>query len=561
MVVAGKNERRRSSPYPMISTLAGRYNAGTLKRLLGILLALFLGCALPCIAQSAEHTGIQTVLVLAFENESKAPGLEWIGEAFPEVLGQRLAAARLFVISREDREYAFDHFGIPSNLRPSRATLYRIAEQMDADFVVFGKYGYDGQTFSCTAEVLDMKQLRLSGDMSSDGPLPNLIEVQSGLAWQVLQKVAPGSVGGREEFVRSGEPIRLDAFENYIRGIVATSRQDRIRYLREALRLKPQYTRAMLALGRTYFNVREYQSAASWFARIPKTNPSAGEANFYLGLASFYSGDFDKADAAFRFVITRLPLTEVYNNLGVVASRRGRRNNIEYFQKAVQQDPNDPDYRFNLGVALYRSGDTAGAIRQIREALSRRPGDSEARDFLNTMSNVASAAMNQAAGAQTTPSHIPLERIKSNYDENSYRQLAIEVQNATELALANTDPKTHASFHVKQGEDMLQKGFVTDADREFREAVMRDPTNAMAHAGLARIAETNGDAVTARREAETSLRLQQNADAFLVLGRLDLKDNQIDSAQQNADKALWLEPTNTAALSLKREIAAKHVKQ
>ena len=92
----------------------------------------------------------------------------------------------------------------------------------------------------------------------------------------------------------------------------------------------------------------------------------AGEANFLLGMSEFYRGNYDKAYAAFNFLATRLPLTEVYNNLGVVEARRGRRAAaVEYFTKAVNADPNDPDYRFNLAVALYKSGDNAGGRAAI----------------------------------------------------------------------------------------------------------------------------------------------------------------------------------------------------
>lgn len=543
-------------------TYAERYNSDTVKRYIGFLSFCFLLLALvaPSWAQTNTHAGVHTVLVLPFENRSNAPGLDWIGEAFPEVLGQRLSAANLYLISRDDRNYALDRFGIPTTLHPSRATLYRIAEQMDADYVVLGSYDYDGQIFSCTAQVLDMKQLRLSNDLKNSGPLLNLIEVQTALSWQVLKSILPETPGTGEQFIRSSEPIRLDAFENYIRGVVATERLDRIRHLREALRLNPQYSQAMLALGKTYFNNREYESAASWLAKVPKTDPGAGEANFLLGLSSYYSGDFEKADAAFRFLESRLALTEVYNNLGVVASRR-HKNAVEYFQKAVQQDPNDPDYRFNLGVALYKSGDTAGAVRQLRETLSRRPNDAEAKDLLNTISGTASASISQTSASAAPPAaRIPLERIKRNYDESSYRQLALEIRNAMEETLAKTDPKTHAQFHVEHGSELLSKGLVQDAETEFREAILRDPTNAGAHAGLAQVAELNGDAAAARREAETSLRLQQNADAYLVLARLDLKDNHMDAAEQNADRALVLDPANNVAAALKRDIGAKRSK-
>ena len=534
------------------------YNAGILKRPSTALIRIFcllvvMTSALSANPQSIPTAAVQTVLILPFENESKAPGLEWISEAFPEVLGQRLNAAHLNVISRDVRNYAFDRFGLPADIHPSRATLYRLAEQIEADYVVVGHYNYDGQSFSCVAEVLDMKRIRMSDTASSTGTLPNLIEVQTGLAWQVVKTIAPSSVGSREEFMRTSAPIRLDAFENYVRGVVATSRTEKLKRLKEAVRLNPQYTEAMLALGQNYFENREYDSAASWLGRIPRTDASAGQASFLMGLAQYYNGELEKADASLRFVESRLPLTEVENNLGVVAARRGRRNAVEYFQKAVQLDPHDSDYRFNLAIALYRNGDTSGAIRQLREAVSRKPSDAEARDLLNSLisGTVANAS---TSGGQV---RMPLERLKRNYDENSYRQLALEIENAMEQTLAKTDAKTHAQFHVDHGRELFERGLTADAEREFREAVVRDPTNARAHAGLARIAESKGDTATARKEAQTSLQLQPTADAYIVLGRLDLKDNQLDTAEKSADQALSLEPSNTAATALKRDVVSK----
>jgi tetratricopeptide (TPR) repeat protein len=492
------------------------------------------------------------VLIIPFDNQSKAPGLEWVSEAFPEVLGQRLAAAHLNVVSRDDRSYAFDRFGIPTSIHPSRATLYRLGEQIDADYIVIGNYNYDGQTFRCSAQLLDMKRLRLVESGRDSGPLANLIEVQTGLAWQVVKTIAPAAGGTREEFMRTAVPMRLDAFENYIRGVVATTQNEKIRRLREAIRLNPQYTEAMLALGRAYYNNREYESAASWLARIPRNDALAGEANFLLGLSQYYNGEFEKADASFRYLESRLPLTEVENNIGVVAARRGRRNAVEYFQRAVQADPNDSDYRFNLALALYKSGDTAGAMRQLREAIARKPNDIDARDLLNTISGGGVAAGSTAASAR-----LPVERIKRNYDESSYRQLALEIENAMEQSLANTDPKTHAQFHVDRGREMLDKGLMQDADREFREAVLRDPANAQAHVGLARVAENKGDTETARREAQTSLQLWPTADAYIVLGRLDLRENRLETAEKSADRALVLEPGNSAAMTLKRDVVSK----
>ncbi len=166
-------------------------------------------------------------MVMPFENQSSAPGLEWISEAFPEVLSQRMASPNLHPVSRDDRSYAFDHTGIPGTVHPSRATIYHIAEQMDADYVVLGSYNFDGSRFNASAQLLDMKKLHLFPAVQSSGPLANLIDVQTELAWELLEQMPVPPPMTREQFLKASAPIRLDAFENYIRGITATDHQQR----------------------------------------------------------------------------------------------------------------------------------------------------------------------------------------------------------------------------------------------------------------------------------------------------------------------------------------------
>ncbi|MGI9101923.1 MAG: tetratricopeptide repeat protein [Terriglobales bacterium] len=495
------------------------------------------------------------IVVLPFENTSKAPGLEWISESFPEILGQRLASPELYVVSREDRTFAFDRAGVPANVHLSRATLFRIAEQMDADFVVLGSYNFNGQTFTAEAELLDMKALRLSPAMIESGPLLRLAELQTALAWDLLRQLRSQPLPPREQFLAAAPAVRLDALESYVRGLLATSRPEKIKRFREAIRLTPDYNMAMLQLARTYYAGHDYEQAANWFARVPRNSPQGREASFYLGLSEYYTGEFEKAESAFSFLVSRLPLTEVYNNLGVVAGRRGKRSAIEYFQKATKADPSDPDYHFNFGVELYKFGDTAGAARQMREVLSLRPTDTEARSFLETIPGSAAASLRNA-DSHSPAAKAPLERIKRNYDETSFQQLALEIQNATELRLSKTDPRTHAAYHVDHGRELLAQGFLSEAEKDFREAVLLDPLNVAAHVGLARTLEETNES-SARWEAESALRLQPSVDALLVLARLDLKSNQPQAAQNDVDRALALEPNNSAALALKRTIAEK----
>ena len=505
-------------------------------------------------------------MVMPFENQSSAPGLEWIGEAFPEIISERMASTGLYPVRRDDRAYAFDHTGIPGTVHPSRATIYRIAEQMDADYVVFGSYEFDGVRFSTSAQLLDMKKLHLYPAVQSSGALTNLIDVETGLAWELLEQMPTPPKTTREQFLKGSVPIRLDAFENYIRGIVATDHQQKVRYFRNALKLNPNYTLAMMQLGKTYYDNHEYESASLWFSRVPKDDPVAGEANFLLGMSEFYRSSFDKAFSAFSFLSTRLPLTEVYNNLGVVEARRGHRAPaVEYFSKAVNADPNDADYRFNLALGLFRNGDSPGAARQLREELQQWPTDGEAKSLLDLInrgvspppaSSSSSASPGNALLSASQP-RIPLERIKRNYDETSYRQLEMEIDNLAEVRLAKADRRTHSAYYVERGRELLTRNQPGQAESEFRNAISADYGNAVAHAQLAGILEKKGDTVNAWSEAETSVRLQPNVDALLVLARLDLKKNQVQSAASEVDRALALEPANSSALALKHDITAQ----
>ncbi len=532
-----------------------RYNLLALKFLrLSAVLPLVL--LLSAVARAQEPTTAgQTVLVVPFDNQSKAPGIEWIGDAFPELLQGRLDSPTLYVLPREERLRAYDRLGIPVDLHPSRATVYKIAEQLDVDYVVLGAYRFDGRAFTTTAQLLDMRRERLLPEMTESGPLIELIDVQTALAWDVLHTLRPDFSTTRQAYLAAVPPIRLDAFENYIRGIIAPTAEEQIGHFREAVRLDPAYCEALLQLGKTYYGERQYGQAATWLARFPQDSPLAGEANFYLGLAAYSEGNFSRAESAFAFVAARLPLAEVYNNLGVVKARRDRRSAAEYFRKASDSDPNDPDYHFNLSLQLYRTGDVAGASRQLRETLSLRPGDLEAKSLLDTIAAQASARAERMPVPASEK--IPLERMQANYDESSFRQLALKIDAVAELRLAKSDPRTHAQFHSDRGHELLAQGFISEAEHEFREAITLNSANAEAHAGLAAVLEAADKDHDARSEAEEALRLRQFAEPLLVMVRLDLRDNRTEAAAQDVDQALRLEPSNAAAQALQRAVAAK----
>jgi tetratricopeptide (TPR) repeat protein len=496
----------------------------------------------------------RTVVVIPFENTSPTPGLEWLGEAFPEAFWEQLNSPVLYVAGRDERLRAYDRLGVPAGLHPSRATVYRIAEQMDVDYAVLGSYRFDGTALTATAQLLDMRGQKLLPAASESGPLRELGRLQSALAWDRLRLIRSDFSMPKNQYVASIPAVRLDAFENYIRGMLAVTAEEKILRHKEAVRLNPTYAEAWLALGKTYFGQRSYEPAMAALEQVAATSPVAREANFYIGLAAYYHGDFARSENAFAFVAARLPLAEVYNNLGVVRARRGRKDAAGDFQKAIENDPSDPDYHFNLGVALSRAGDHAGSARELRSALAQRPDDAEAQALLAALGPaVAGAGVGVAPAAGKTP----LERIKRNYEENSFRLMAMQIESWAEQQFARSDSRSQARFHVEMGNELLTHGFSGEAEREFREAAGLDAGSVAALTGLAEVYDARGNGREARAQAEAALRVREWAAAYLVLARLDLRENRMEAAAQNAGRAAQLEPGNAAAQDMKRAIAAK----
>jgi tetratricopeptide (TPR) repeat protein len=509
----------------------------------------------------------RVVLVLPFDNRSGQPNLDWIGDSFPDTLNQRLTSAGFLTLSTDDRQYALDHLGLPVDFKPTRATTIRIAQTLDANFVIVGSYTVSNGRIAVQAQVLNVDKLNLSQPLNDSNELPHLFDVENAIAWKIAKDIDPHFNVAEQTFLAAAGGVPLSAFENYIRGISANSPQEQVKRLQMAIALTPDYPAALLALGKVQFTQRDYDHAAATLAKVPHSDRRALEAGFYLGLARFNSGKYADAEAAFAFVASRLPLPEVVNNQGVAASRQGH-NAVPLFQRASTADPNDEDYHYNLAVSLLRQGDFAGAQREVDEALKLRPTDNEAvllkarirsgRSLKPSPATVTAA--NTAAATKSSsddPDFDPLERIRRTYSEASFRQAAFQLDQMRAMRLADLPPAKQALEYNQTGNDYLAQGLVPEAEQEFNAAIAVDPTNPAPHTGLARVREHTGNLDDARAEAQASLKLQPTAGAYVVLAKIELEAKQMDAAAADVSSALRLDPKDPAALALRQTLLAR----
>ena len=531
--------------------------------MLGAILALcpWAFCQPDTPAQEAVNAGRgRILLVLPFDNRSGQPSLDWVREAAAEILNSRFASAGFAPMSRDNRLYALDHLGLPQGFQPSRASSLKLAQTMDVDSIVVGNYLTDGSDIVAEAQVVDVSHLRMNTPVKARGAMRDMVSVFDSLAWALTRQLDPSFSVAEETFVAAGKDVRLDAFEQYIRGITEPDHDERVRHLKQAVALNPSFGAAWFALGREDYSAQQYEEAAASFAKVNRDDPDALEAGFYRGLCQLFAGSYPQAEQAFAAVAKVLPLAEVLNNEGVAQSRQGH-DGSALFIAAETADPNAADYHFNLAVTLKRRGATTEALSELGQCLKLRPTDSEAQELEREWKGPGSAAVaatnaGGSTGAEDAKAD-PLERIVRTFDAQAFRQAVVMMDEMESARLQALSPRDRAVKLAGQGRDFLDRGLLLESERLYQSAVSTDSSVAEAHAGLAEVRERTGDANGARKEAQAALELHPSADAYLVLGRLDLAAGQLDGAAKDARQALQLDPGSKVAQDLNRQIALK----
>ncbi len=498
----------------------------------------------PTEAAAAAAGKDRILLVLPFDNRTGQPSLDWIREAAPALLSSRFTSAGFAPMSRADRLYALDHLGLPQGWQPSRASSLKLAQTLDADSIVVGSYITDGSTLIAEGRIVDVPRMRMSPPVTARGEMKNLIAVFDSLAWKLTRQLDPSFNVAEETFVAAGANLRLEAFEQFIRGISESDQAERLRHLQEAVKLSPEFAPAWMALGREHYSAEQYEEAAAAFAKVGRDDPDFLEASFYRGLSLMFSGDYAKAEGDFAAIARVLPLAEVVNNQGVSVSRQGHDGSAMFRQAAIS-DPDEADYHFNLAVSLKRHGNGPEAINELNLCLKYRPNDTEAQALL--------AAWTQPGAANVDP----LERIVRTFDAAAFHQAAVMLDQIEATRLAALSPTERARTLTTQARDYLSRGLLLESERLYQAAVVADNGAEEAHTGLAEVRERTGDAAGARKEAQAALELKPSASAYLILARLDFAASRLSEANQEAGEALKLNPNNQAAQELLRQVALK----
>jgi hypothetical protein len=252
--------------------------------------------ALLLLAPSAWCADTIAVLPLFNINTVIAPDLNWIGESAAETIHEALSSYGLLTLSRDDRVEVYRRLGVRPEVLLTRATVMKIGQTLDAGQVVFGDYTIDppsGPESSLKSRVrivihvLDLKKLKEAESFEQDGVLENLNQMEMTLAWQVLSQIAPSAAASAETFMRERPAIHVDAMESYVRGLMASSPDQKTKFFTQAARLDDRFSQPNYELGRMLFAKKDYHGASAWLAKVTRADSHYMEASFQLGICRY----------------------------------------------------------------------------------------------------------------------------------------------------------------------------------------------------------------------------------------------------------------------------------
>ncbi len=532
---------------------------------------VLIGCSCWLLASVAAAQTAQRLLVVPFDTVSGASAAAgagqsyWLSEASAVVLTDDLIALGAPAITREDRVRAFERLRVPATASLSHATVIRLGQLVGAGSTIVGSVSVTEQTLTVRARSIRIDAGRMIPEIVESGPITEFFAVYA----RVARSLAPGSAVTDEEMEQRHPPVA--AFEQYIKGLLASAPASKISFLNQALRIEPTFHRPRIELWSAYTDLAEHQQALAADRGVPATHRQARQAGFLGAISMLQLSQFEQAFASLSELNAARPDPAILNNMGVAQLRRpaGASPNTapSLFREATQADHTDSDLFFNLGYAYWLQKDLPNAISALREAVRRNPADDAAHYVLGVALQASGSATEAArekelarrlssdyaeweakqAGRNDAPRG--LERIKTDVDIPASLRVenvivAAEQRDQRELARFHLEAGRRAfqaerdaeaipalrraiylapydnAAHMLLGRAYLRGGRIAEAIDEFKIAIWSDDTVA-AHLALAGAYVQSGDHATARAELQWILKADpQNAEAKRMLDQL-----------------------------------------
>jgi tetratricopeptide (TPR) repeat protein len=150
---------------------------------------------------------------------------------------------------------------------------------------------------------------------------------------------------------------------------------------REAQTISPNDATATFLLAGALAKASRIGEAKTQYESLLKSHPDNSAAmNNLAYLLADTSGDLDQALSLAQRAVQKAPgQPEFSDTIGYVYLKKKMLDSaVRSFNSLVQKYPGNPTYRYHLGMALFETGDKAGARKELGTALANHPSEDQA---------------------------------------------------------------------------------------------------------------------------------------------------------------------------------------
>jgi len=521
---------------------------------------LILATSVPAAAQSVV---VERPLVLPFAVvvDGDVPGGQgagfWLGEAAALLIAEELDARDIAVFSRAERVAAFASLQLPVTAPLTRATMIRVGELVGATELVVGEIRL-GTRLTITARIISLETARERVHAEADGTQTDIY----GVVERIASQLAP-QVNAQARHVDRRLP--LGAFENYVKGLVATTPAVQERFLDAARQQAPTDDRVLLAVWEFYASQGAHDKALAAATSVSREARLDRQARYAAALSLIELRRFDEAYQGLQVLHGEQPSPVLSNAIGVIQVRRGSTPQTGvptyFFTRAVDEAPDQTEYLFNLGYSYARIQNTDAALYWLREVVRFDPADGDAHLVLSQMLMAAGKRVEAQrelelarqlgtsldAEALVLADRVApgLERLTSRLETRAVANVAAAIANP-----AQREQQELAAFHLARGRRLFEQEDDRGATNELRRAIYLRPYEDEPHLLLGQIYRRAGrlaEAIDAFRIAVWS---RESVPARMQLAEALHEHGETTLAIAEARRAVALAPESVPAREL-----------
>jgi serine/threonine protein kinase/tetratricopeptide (TPR) repeat protein len=342
-------------------------------------------------------SGKPSLAVLPFENHSGDSSLEYLRDAFPDLLFTGLSSSKYLKVLRQDEvSGVLKKLNLSEGKTLTSDNVKKIAQEAEVSSLLKASYVKAGPNLIITAALvsgqtgeteatLSMKAQTIENILG--GGLDGLVkEIKQRL--NITQEQMASDIDVEIGKVMTGNP---EALKYYIEGEkfhLDVKYEDAIASLNKAVEIDPEFAMAYRLLGVNYRLLRQYAKSKESYEKAFRLKDRMPPREYYILQGDYYlqsEATYPKAIEMYKKVLDLYPddylgnhmLAYTYGNLGEYHL------SIEQNSKILKSRPGDVLIHTNVAIAYSILGEKEKATQIMKEFVANNPGNGQGHFYLS----------------------------------------------------------------------------------------------------------------------------------------------------------------------------------